>query len=287
MRGEDWGGGEGNISTSTAWRPLSLELFQLSPLTSRQIVIAWCASGRIEYGERQNVVKEEFHFESATQPFELTDEIATIVFNRLFTFVIKNKLERERERERAIITTSTTTPSVIWRVNDSARGRPGRRRDAGVAVSCRKTDVSALPSAWSSAKARSRACAGWRQRGGRDLLRQTPDSVSRACSFRGRSGPPSSSRPSLTGRGKSTWSWSSCPSCVQSKRSRRYWGDWNLFTKSRQQCCTCREWGRESAPSWPGVPGCRASERVSRPGKVQRGCIQPTTRHKVASSPAL
>ena len=100
MRGEDWGGGEGNISTSTAWRPLSLELFQLSPLTSRQIVIAWCASGRIEYGERQNVVKEEFHFESATQPFELTDEIATIVFNRLFTFVIKNKLERERERGR-------------------------------------------------------------------------------------------------------------------------------------------------------------------------------------------
>ena len=44
-------------------------------------------------------MKEEFHFESATQPFELTDEIATIVFNRLFTFVIKNKLERERERE--------------------------------------------------------------------------------------------------------------------------------------------------------------------------------------------
>ena len=45
-------------------------------------------------------MKEEFHFESATQPFELTDEIATIVFNRLFTFVIKNKLERERERGR-------------------------------------------------------------------------------------------------------------------------------------------------------------------------------------------
>ena len=34
-------------------------------------------------------MKEEFHFESATQPFEFTDEIATIVFNRLFTFVIK------------------------------------------------------------------------------------------------------------------------------------------------------------------------------------------------------
>ena len=129
-------GREGNISTSTAWRPLSLELFQLSPLTSRQIVIAWCASGRIEYGERQNVVKEEFHFESATQPFELTDEIATIVFNRLFTFVIKNKLEREREREGESHHHDVDDDTVShleseWLRSRSTRSAP-RRRCGGI-----------------------------------------------------------------------------------------------------------------------------------------------------------
>lgn len=107
------------------------------------------------------------------------------------------------------------TSSVIWRANDCVHGPLGRLLGEGEARSCRRTDVWGLPSTRSAATARTRASAGSSQRGGRGPLHPTLDSVSAACSFPGRSDRPNSFRPSPTGRGRNTWSWSSFPFCIK------------------------------------------------------------------------